>query len=191
MDDIKPATGNERTGYPTQKPIKLLQRIIKASTNEGDIVLDPFCGCATTMVTAQQLERKWIGIDIEDKAAELVVERLSDDAKPMFKDFVRMNTPPERTDVSKVDISKPQIKDDLYLIQRKCCNGCYDNFRIWQLEMDHILPKARGGQDTIGNIQLLCSNCNRIKYTNSMDYLRRKIKERQSKIQTLTFGIGS
>ena len=57
-------TSKERTGYPTQKPLALLDRIIKASSNEGDVVLDPFCGCATTCVSAQRLNRHWIGIDI-------------------------------------------------------------------------------------------------------------------------------
>ena len=66
----------ERVGYPTQKPLALLERIIKASTNKGDIVLDPFCGCATTCVAAETLERQWIGIDVSPKAYELVKERL-------------------------------------------------------------------------------------------------------------------
>ena len=77
FDDISwGATNKERTGYPTQKPLALLHRIIKASSNEGDIVLDPFCGCATTCVAAEQLQRKWIGIDISVKAYDLVRSRL-------------------------------------------------------------------------------------------------------------------
>ena len=68
-------SAKERTGYPTQKPLKLLRRIIEASSNEGDLVLDPFCGCATTCVAAQQLQRRWIGIDIEAQAAKVLVER--------------------------------------------------------------------------------------------------------------------
>ena len=66
----------ERTGYPTQKPLALLERIIKASSNEGDVVLDPFCGCATTCIAAEKLNRQWIGIDISVKAYELVKQRL-------------------------------------------------------------------------------------------------------------------
>ena len=54
----------ENTGYPTQKPLALYKRIIKASSNKGDIVLDPFCGCATTPIAAEQLERQWVGMDI-------------------------------------------------------------------------------------------------------------------------------
>ena len=66
----------ERTGFKTQKPLALLERIIKASSNEGDIVLDPFCGCATTCVAAEKLNRQWVGIDKSIKAYELVKERL-------------------------------------------------------------------------------------------------------------------
>ncbi len=66
----------ERTGYPTQKPLALLERIIKASTNKGDVVLDPFCGCATTCVAAEKLNREWIGIDISIKAYDLIKQRL-------------------------------------------------------------------------------------------------------------------
>ena len=54
----------ERTGYPTQKPLALLDRIIRASSNEGDIMLDPFCGCATACVAADRLNRQWAGIDL-------------------------------------------------------------------------------------------------------------------------------
>ena len=68
---------HERTGYPTQKPLALLERIIAASSKEGDIVLDPFCGCATTCVAAQKAHRQWIGIDISIKAYDLVQQRLS------------------------------------------------------------------------------------------------------------------
>ncbi|MDE2845226.1 MAG: site-specific DNA-methyltransferase [Gemmatimonadota bacterium] len=68
----------ERTGYPTQKPLALLDRIIKASSNEGDMVLDPFCGCATACVAAHNLNRKWVGIDISPKAYELVKRRIQD-----------------------------------------------------------------------------------------------------------------
>ncbi len=76
----------ERTGYPTQKPLALLERIIKASSNENDMVLDPFCGCATTCVAAERLRRQWVGIDIYSKAYELVCKRLNDEVRPgIFK----------------------------------------------------------------------------------------------------------
>jgi len=68
----------ERLGYPTQKPEALLERIIKASSNEGDVVLDPFCGCGTTIAVAEKLKRKWIGIDITHLAVALMEYRLKD-----------------------------------------------------------------------------------------------------------------
>jgi site-specific DNA-methyltransferase (adenine-specific) len=76
--DIQQAAGNEALGYPTQKPLALLERIISASSNEGDLVLDPFCGCGTTVHAAQKLNRRWIGIDITHLAIGLVKRRLID-----------------------------------------------------------------------------------------------------------------
>ena len=75
-NDIRPASGNEALGYPTQKPLALLERIISASSNEGDVVLDPFCGCGTAIHAAQKLKRKWMGIDITHLAISLVEKRL-------------------------------------------------------------------------------------------------------------------
>ena len=72
---INPAA-KERLGYPTQKPESLLDRIVKASSNEGDMVLDAFCGCGTTITVAQKLKRKWIGIDISPTACKVMGERL-------------------------------------------------------------------------------------------------------------------
>ena len=76
--DISPinSQAQERLGYPTQKPQALLERIIQASSNEGDIILDPFCGCGTTISAAQNLKRKWIGIDITYLATNLIKHRL-------------------------------------------------------------------------------------------------------------------
>lgn len=78
--DIKPmgAQAAERLGYPTQKPEALLDRIILSSSNEGDVVLDPFCGCGTTIAAAQRLRRRWIGIDITHLAVNLIRHRLRD-----------------------------------------------------------------------------------------------------------------
>jgi len=73
-----PAHAQERLGYPTQKPEALLERIIAASSNEGDLVLDPFCGCGTTIAAAQKLGRRWIGIDITHLAITLMKQRLAD-----------------------------------------------------------------------------------------------------------------
>jgi hypothetical protein len=80
VTDVNPvgAQAAERLGYPTQKPEALLERIIRASSNEGDLVLDPFCGCGTTVAVAQRLKRRWIGIDITHLAINLMKRRLHD-----------------------------------------------------------------------------------------------------------------
>jgi hypothetical protein len=86
-EDIPPISSlaAERLGYPTQKPEALLERILKASSNEGDVVLDPFCGCGTTVQVAQRLNRRWIGIDITHLAIGLIKKRLSDTFGPEIK----------------------------------------------------------------------------------------------------------
>jgi site-specific DNA-methyltransferase (adenine-specific) len=84
-DDLNPinSQAQERLGYPTQKPEALLERIIQASSNKGDIVLDPFCGCGTTIAVAEKLDRKWIGIDITYLAIDLMERRLIDQFTPV------------------------------------------------------------------------------------------------------------
>ena len=74
--DIRPASKSESLGYPTQKPLALLERIVSASSNEGDVVLDPFCGCGTAIAAAHKLDRQWIGIDITHLAVALMKNRL-------------------------------------------------------------------------------------------------------------------
>ena len=98
-DDIPNTAGKEKTGYMTQKPLALLERIILASSKQDDMVLDPFCGCATTCIAAERLRRKWIGVDISTKAYELVKGRLEKEVppnlfrgKPHFKKL-----PPQRS----------------------------------------------------------------------------------------------
>lgn len=82
-DDIPPVSSQstERMGYPTQKPVALVERIVKTASDEGDVVLDPFCGCGTTLVAAQRLKRKWVGIDISHTACRLMKRRLQDEFK--------------------------------------------------------------------------------------------------------------
>jgi hypothetical protein len=82
--DIQSLSGSnaERLGYPTQKPEALLERVLRASSNEGDVVLDPFCGCGTTVQVAQKLNRRWIGIDITHLAIGLIKTRLDDAFTP-------------------------------------------------------------------------------------------------------------
>jgi len=91
-DDIKPVISGseERLGYPTQKPLALLERILAASSNENDIVLDAFCGCGTALVAAQKLKRQWIGIDVSPTACRVMAKRLRDvcgmeESEPLWK----------------------------------------------------------------------------------------------------------
>ncbi|MCU0838395.1 MAG: restriction endonuclease [Rhodospirillales bacterium] len=80
ITDIKPIhnISRERLGYPTQKPVALLERIVAASSSPGDVVLDPFCGCGTTIHAAEKLGRRWIGIDVTHLAISLIENRLND-----------------------------------------------------------------------------------------------------------------
>jgi hypothetical protein len=75
-DNIPPASGSQDLGYPTQKPEALLERIINVSSNEGDLILDPFCGCGTAIAVAEHLHRRWMGIDITHLAIALMRHRL-------------------------------------------------------------------------------------------------------------------
>ena len=175
--DILNANDPERTGYPTQKPLKLLRRIVLASSHEGDVVLDPFCGCATTCVAAQQLDRRWIGIDIAKQSVNILIQRLSDDAG-LFKDFTATDQIPKRTDLKEVQPSE-SIKQRLYKVQNEKCNACGEDFEIRHLEIDHVVPKSKGGGDYYENFQLLCGNCNRVKGDRPMEYLRMKIETRE------------
>ena len=100
IQPIMPSS-KERTGYPTQKPLVLLDRVIKASSNEGDMVLDPFCGCATACVSAHNLNREWTGIDISEKAYHLVRDRIAD-AGGLFYNLTQRTDIPRRTDLGKI-----------------------------------------------------------------------------------------
>ena len=162
----------ERTGYPTQKPLTLLNRVLKTSLNKGGIVLDPFCGCATTCVAADRLNQNWIGIDISPKAAELVVERIKAD-QGLFENITH------RTDMGEIPkYNTSENKQQLYGQQAGNCKGCGDHFNIYNLEVDHLIAKYVGGTDHIDNLQLLCGNCNRIKGNRGQEYLVSKLSER-------------
>ena len=158
-DDVPPPAKGERTGYPTQKPIALLERIIKASSNERDVVLDAFCGCATTCVAAERLGRQWIGIDISEKAVALVRMRLEKEVG-MFGHVIH------RTDIPKRSEKLPNYrthKHTLYGKQEGLCNGCETQFPFRNMTVDHIIPKSQGGTDHADNLQLLCGACNSTK----------------------------
>ena len=168
----------ERIGYPTQKPLALLERIIKAGSNDGDVVLDPFAGCATTCVAAEQLGRQWLGIDLSVKAIELVNERLRADMGSLFHHgMVTSRTDiPKRTDID-TPIHYRQNKHVLFGQQEGQCNGCKTEFPFRIFEVDHVIPQSRGGTDHLENLQLLCSHCNRLKGNRTQEYLVVRLRE--------------
>ena len=183
----------ERVGYPTQKPLNLYERIIKASSNEGDVVLDPFAGCATTCVAAEKLNRQWIGIDIWDKAHETVIERLRSEgilAGPGERrqdvlitkgELTYVKRPFKRTDGGSEAVPFLETKmkafddreDDPYSNKEKkcmlleqygpCCQGCGIELHERYLELDHKEPRSAGGSNLIRNRILLCGPCNKLK----------------------------
>ena len=178
--DIPPinSQAQERTGYPTQKPLSLLERIIAASSNEADVVLDPFCGCATACVAADRLNRKWVGIDISPKAVELVNMRLQQTMGSLFHaGYVTARTDiPRRTDID-APVPYRQNKHVLYGQQEGLCNGCEVMFPFRNFTVDHVIPQSRGGTDHLDNLQLLCGACNSVKGDRPQEHLIARLKE--------------
>ena len=152
----------QRTGYPTQKPLALLERIIRASSNEGDMVLDPFCGCATALVAAEKLQRDWIGIDLSPRAKDLVRSRIRNDLGLFGVNTVYRDDVPERTDMGKLPAYQTH-KNNLYGKQEGHCAGCGVLFEIRNFTVDHIVARSKGGTDHLDNLQLLCGACNSMK----------------------------
>lgn len=177
--DIPPvgSHSSERTGYPTQKPLKLMERIIRASSNPGDMVLDPFCGCATTLVAAETLGREWVGIDLSSLAVRLVDQRLRD-RHGVFGQIIARTDIPRRTDHGPLPNYRTH-KHTLYGTQEGNCKGCKIHFPFRNLTVDHIVPRAKGGSDHFENLQLLCGACNSLKGTGSQAELLAKL-HRQS-----------
>lgn len=181
MQPIMPSS-KERLGYPTQKPLALYERIIKASSNPGDVVLDPFAGCATTCVAAERLGRQWVGIDLNEPARDIIQERLQREvsASMAWGEIVQTPIdPPERTDGGDavapelVIVSRKrnarrlpvrEIRERLIISDGLRCQGCgweppYSDY----LQVDHKKPRSLGGVDDMDNLTLLCDPCNRLK----------------------------
>ena len=163
--DIRPiaAHAKEQLGYPTQKPIDLLKRIIEASSNKRHIVLDPFCGCATALVAADRLQREWAGVDLSPLAIKLVDERIAEDRGKMpWGGATALTEAPKRTDLGKLPNYRTH-RHRLYGEQEGVCVGCDTHFPFRVMDVDHMLPRSKGGTDHTDNLQLLCSGCNRSK----------------------------
>lgn len=213
--DILPinSQAKERIGYATQKPLALYERMLLASSNEGDIILDPFCGCATTLVAAERLGRQWAGIDIWNKAHEAVIDRLrqeellAPDGQPdkLFHvgQIHYVTAPPQRTDdgLEAVPFLKTKLKVDepkgkklsraemvTFLLEQhgSRCQGChrvFDDPRY--LELDHNTPRSDGGLNHISNRILLCGPCNKLK---SNQYTLSGLRRLNKKLGYLTEG---
>ena len=178
ITDIQPIapSAKARTGYPTQKPLALLERIIATSCPDDGIVLDPFAGCATACIAAENLHRKWVGIDISPKAADLVRSRMQDELGMFYKGAHRTDIP-RRTDLGRLPpYNSPVNRKRLYGEQEGHCAGCATHFEARHLTIDHIIARAKGGTDHIENLQLLCGSCNSIKGDRGMEYLRVKLQ---------------
>lgn len=176
--DINPlgSQAKERVGYPTQKPLALLERIIRASSTAGEVVFDPFCGCGTACIAAERLERQWIGIDLSARAAELVLLRAERDIGALFPLHHRKDIP-RRTDLGKLPNYRTH-KHTLFGRQEGFCAGCGHPFPFRNFTIDHVVPKASGGSDHLDNLQLLCNACNSMKGTSSQAEFKADLKRR-------------
>ena len=173
----------ERTQQPTQKPIALMLPIILASSNEGDIVVDPFCGCASTCIAAEMSGRQFAGIDLSWKGyAWLRKRRINElDKDALFKGGKlptlshRLDTP-HRTDLE--PLPEPKVyKRMLFGDQEGRCNACGDRKNIGEFDIDHRVPKVAGGQNNYDNLQLLCVGCHRRKGTKTMAWLMNDLRQ--------------
>ena len=183
---------SERTGWATQKPLKLLQRIIKASSNKGDLVLDPFAGCATCCVAAAMEGRDWVAIEACEAASDIVQVRLSEAAggelaaaSDHYKAKI-LRRAPRRTDLNG-DEPRPGSRpyrtrdnmDFLYGVQQGRCAGCKNHYRAKDFAIDHVVPRADGGSNDLDNLQLLCFHCNAVKGTGTMHDLRHRLAKQE------------
>ena len=158
---------HERTGWSTQKPVALYERIIGASSSEGDLVLDPFCGCSTTLVAAERLGRQWIGCDIDPQAEPVVAGQmgtlLDPEQRELFREAGEMTiqkAAPRRTDIPRMADAK--LRELVCRQQHQRCRNpyCDSRPRAVDLHLDHKIPKVRGGSDAPENRIGLCGNCN-------------------------------
>ena len=182
------ARGKENVGYPTQKPLALYERIIRASSNPGDVVFDPFAGCATTCVAAERLGRQWIGADYWPGTMNIVVKRLNDSPTALkIEDYrtavTHAKAPPVRTDAAAVAapsfrtphrsspsaplFTRDEMVEKLGEAFGWQCWAC--DYRMASSNLHSLgsyfhlgrrTPQGEGGSNELGNRCLLCPPCN-------------------------------
>ena len=204
ITEAKPLAGanKERTSSPDQKPVALYERIIQASSNPGDLVLDPFCGCATTPIAAHNLSRRWVGIDRREDAAFHIANRLLglginvnefkaqqqallDELQAhceILSTPLRSDENSNAPDLSPVylrrkptTMRRAEMLDILVSQWGLRCWGCgFEPPAVEYLDLDHVLPASEGGSNELYNRAPLCGPCNRRKSnTMTLTNLRR------------------
>ena len=178
----------EGVNYPTQKPLKLMYRILQASSQPGDVVLDPFCGCVTMPIAACQQERQFIGIDEWDEVEEMMLRRIDRDLGflPEYEYVDCIADPsrlPQRTDVERFVKSNPAHFERLMVEQQGLCNASGQDLRALpraMVHVDRIIPGPRPGY-VFGNVQLLTAEMNLLKGNRPMEYLMRRLGQHEFK----------
>ena len=169
-----PPSSKERLGYPTQKPEALMERIIKASSNEGDLVGDFFCGCGTTVAVAQKLNRRWLGVDISHQAIKLIRKRLIDphtrQKQKKILDNIQIDGFPldlasARELAENVDKGRIHFQDWIIEVMlggvsnpKKTADGGFDGYILFKKcledrEKQQILIEVKSGKAGVGNIR--------------------------------------
>lgn len=173
----------ERTGYPTQKPVALYERIIKAASNDGDWVLDPFCGSGTTCIAAENNGRKWMGMDGWGKVEGYIKKRVqrecngldggevyitkeipnrTDDGKNAAATFVQPKRGKKVKRMSRIE--RERALEAMMATRGGCiCDGCGREFEQEYAEVDHDKPLHENGSNDLRNLNLLCKVCNGVK----------------------------
>jgi len=180
--DIKAVinVSKERLGYPTQKPLALLERVIKASSNPGDLVLDTFCGCGTTVHAAESLNRQWIGIDISPFSAGLIRERIRHNFQYLKPDDIYMWGAPATVEEARQLASDKPFEFEKWVCGAVGANGMYKNpgergadggvdgvmemdvIRKGKVHEEYVIIQVKGGNVTPDSVKALSETVRRL-----------------------------
>ena len=167
----------EHSGWPKQVPEELLEVIINSSTDEGDIVLDPFSGSGTACVVAEKLNRRWVGIEQAPEGYDVLVSRMRRQVK-LKEGISHSRIAPTRTDPKEFSaiVPDPRTIHALYERQSGRCNGCEHELPLHALTTD-LIDRSLAAPTKIEHLQLLCHYCRVLRGRNSMNYLGRRVYE--------------